>query len=351
MRKILLLFLIFLLSTDIVEAKAKLEGDAFDGDIVISFTGDLSYATYVDQRVKKYGINYLLDEVREIFRADDLTLINLETAITDKTAPANPKKEYNFRSTSKLAKELKHSSIDIVALSNNHVLDYGIEGFKDTLRLLDNEGVVRIGGGYNLKDAKELKIIEVKNKKIGFLNYSRVVPNVSWYALKNRPGILGGYDSQLKQVVKDVKSAKENVDILIVSMHWGKEPKEEVRKEEIKAGRLLIDSGADMVIGHHPHILQGAEFYNGGAIFYSLGNFLFPNMGGLHDKSAILQMNISPEGKKSFKMIPVAIKDCRPVILNDIERQKEIERINKIFKPFKLQIDMEGKISEISIAS
>ena len=316
--------------------------EQYPDDIVINFTGDVSFATYVNSYVKKHGIDYPFENVKEIFHADDLTVINFESAITDRKIPENPKKEYNFRSSSKTPKALKNASVEVVSLANNHSMDFGREGFSDTLKLLEKEGISRLGGGKNKDDAKKPYVFEKNGIKIGFLNYSKVVPSTSWYALPNRAGILGAYDGQLPEVLKAVKEARTQVDFLVVAIHWGKNPSEKVRKEEIKTGHALVDSGADLVLGHHPHCLQGAEFYNGGAIFYSLGNFIFPNMGGNCDKTAILQLVIDADGNSSYKFIPAVIKNCRPELLEREEKQRELRRINSLCATFGTKVGNDG---------
>lgn len=136
-----------------------------------------------------------MENVRDIFKNYDITLINLETAVTDYNVPANTKKEYNFVSNSNTALELANSSVEIVNLANNHTLDYGQKGFVDTINLLDKAGVKYIGGGRNYHEAISAKIIEIKNKKIGFLAFNAVVPSRTWLATDKRAGHVSKYVS------------------------------------------------------------------------------------------------------------------------------------------------------------
>lgn len=191
-----------------------------DEKITISLAGDVSYSTYVKNKVNQFGVTYPMENVREIFQNDDISFINLETAITDRKKPANMKKEYNFASNSNTAGELANSSIDLVNLANNHALDYGQEGFIDTMNLLDTAGIQYVGGGRKIDKAISAKIIEVKNKKIGFLAFNAVVPSRTWLATDKRAGQVSMYPYEVDKRLAYIKEIKSQVDYLILSIHW-----------------------------------------------------------------------------------------------------------------------------------
>lgn len=255
-----------------MEAEVLLQG-ALTPTTSISMVGDIFMDGSVKSYIDKNGGDYPWEMVKEYFQNDDVTIGNLETSITTKDTKW-PEKTYNFRGDPKNLKFMKEAGVDVVALGNNHSLDYGYEGFLDTLNHLDKSEIKRVGGGKNKKEAIEGIILDKNDIKIGILSFSRVVPSVDWYATSKRPGIVGAYDGHIKDVLERVREIKEEVDILVLSIHWGVEGSTTPRKEEIALAKKLIDGGVDIIMGHHPHVLQGIEIYNGKPIFYSLGNFI-----------------------------------------------------------------------------
>lgn len=315
-----------------------------DEKITISLAGDVSYSTYVKNKVNQFGVTYPMENVREIFQNDDISFINLETAITDRKKPANMKKEYNFASNSNTAKELANSSIDLVNIANNHALDYGQEGFIDTMNLLDAAGVQYVGGGRKIDEAISAKIIEVKNKKIGFIAVNAVVPSRTWLATDKRAGQVSMYPYEVDKRLAYIKEVKSQVDYLILSIHWQGLSNSKNEKDYINAAHKLIDAGVDVVVGTHPHLMQATEYYKDGIIFYSLGNFIFPNMGGRADKAAIIQLEIDPSADEEIKVkyIPTKMLGNRPVLLKDQERLNELYYMNAVNKKFNSYVQANG---------
>lgn len=180
--------------------------------------------------------------------------------------------------------------IDIVTIANNHTLDYGTDALVDTCTTLENAGIPYVGAGANMDRAKQLETIEVRGRTIGFLAASRVYPDTSWVANSKKPGMVSGYDPSI--LLKEIEAAGEYCDYLVVYMHWGIERDEKPQEYQRTLGRQLIDAGADLVIGSHPHVLQGIEYYQGKPIVYSLGNFIF---GSSIPKTALLRADVDLE--------------------------------------------------------
>ena len=254
------------------------------------------------------------------------------------------KKEYNFASNSNTAGELANSSIDLVNLANNHALDYGQEGFIDTMNLLDTAGIQYVGGGRKIDKAISAKIIEVKNKKIGFLAFNAVVPSRTWLATDKRAGQVSMYPYEVDKRLAYIKEIKSQVDYLILSIHWQGLSNHKNEKDYINAAHKLIDAGVDVVVGTHPHLMQATEYYKDGIIFYSLGNFIFPNMGGRADKAAIIQLEIDPSADEEIKVkyIPTKMLGNRPVLLKDQERLNELYYMNAVNKKFNSYVQANG---------
>ncbi len=158
-----------------------------------------------------------------------------------------------------------------MTLANNHIGDYGEQGIIDTLAALRQNGIGVSGAGYNLRQARTPHIVKIDGRSFAFLSYSNTFPK-SFYAGKTKPGTAPGYYSY---VTRDIGKAREQYDHVIVSFHWGGESMSAPKDYQKELGRLAIDHGADVVIGHHPHVLQGAERYQDGVIYYSLGNYAF----------------------------------------------------------------------------
>lgn len=221
------------------------------GDCTLGTDENFDYDTSLNTYYENYGADYFLANVKSIFSADDLTIANFEGTLTESTERED--KQFAFKAPASYANILTAGSVEAVNTANNHSHDYGEQSFDDTLKALDAAGIIHFG--YD-----ETAVTEVKGIKVGL---------VGIYELNDHLG----RKEQLKQNIAKVKN--EGAQLVIVIFHWGNE-KEEVPDENQKTlGHLAIDEGADLVCGHHPHVLQGIEKYKGKNIVYSLGNFCF----------------------------------------------------------------------------
>ena len=312
-------------------------------NLSISLIGDILMDGSVRAHINKNGFNYPWDGVRNYFQKDDITIGNLETSITN-NGTKWPNKQFNFRSDPRNIKAMEEAGIDVVSLANNHSLDYGYNGLIDTLGYIDNSKIKRVGAGHNKKDAMKGTIIEKNGVKMGIIGFSRVVPDVKWYATDKRAGLVGAYDPHIEEVLGRVREIRDEVDILVLSIHWGVERSDTPRKQEMDLAKRLVDSGVDIVMGHHPHVLQGIEIYKGKPIFYSLGNFVFGTSAELTSNTMIAQVNLVEKNIDNVKIIPCEIVRGRPIPLH---KEKKIEKINylyKISKSFNTDIDQDGLI-------
>lgn len=309
--------------------------------LTISLVGDILMDGSVRSQINQNGYHYPWEYVRDYFQEDDITIGNLETSIT-REGTIWPDKQFNFRSDPENLEAMKKAGIDVVSLANNHSLDYGYDGLLDTLNHIDKSGIFRVGAGKDRSDAFKETIIEKNGYKIGILGFSRVVPDVGWWATNSRPGLAGAYDPQLPGALEKVKEVKEKVDILIVSVHWGTELQTRPRDIDVIAAKKLIDAGADTIMGHHPHVLQGVEIYNGKPILYSLGNFVFGVKSELTSNTVIGQVNIVNGKVDSLKLIPHKIVGGRPTPYNEEEKIIKIQYINELSKEWGIKFDING---------
>ncbi|MCR4896377.1 MAG: CapA family protein [Lachnospiraceae bacterium] len=239
----------------------------------IIYTGDVCVQNSIQVTYDGGGIGAILsDDLRERLNAADITVINHEFAMSDRGEPA-PDKQYTFRAAPKYASLLQEMGADIASLANNHALDYGKEALSDTFTCLDAAGIDYMGAGESEGRAAEMITRQVGDYCIGFMAASRVYPVVSWNVLNSTPGMLPAYDPDY--LAAQVKQKAPLCDYLIIYLHWGVERETYPEEYERTLGKMLIDAGADAVVGSHPHVLQGMEFYKGKPIFYSLGNFVF----------------------------------------------------------------------------
>ena len=221
------------------------------GDCTLGTAEYFDYDTSLNAYYENYGADYFMANVKSIFSKDDLTIANFEGTLTESTERED--KQFAFKAPASYANILTAGSVEAVNTANNHSHDYGEESFNDTLKALDTANILHFG--YD-----ETAVTEVKGVKVGL---------VGIYELNDHLG----REEQLKQNIAKVK--QDGAQLIVVIFHWGNE-KEEVPDENQKTlGHLAIDEGADLVCGHHPHVLQGIEEYKGKNIVYSLGNFCF----------------------------------------------------------------------------
>ena len=253
-------------------------------EINLLFAGDVFLSSHVLNAYDTAGgIGGVLDEeLRQVIQASDYFMVNQEFPFSDRGTAAEDK-QFTFRLPPEHVSMFQELGIDIVTLANNHALDFGTDALLDTCSTLDDAGILRVGAGANLEEAKKPVFMEAKGRRIGFLGASRVIPEGSWNATSKGPGMLTTYDPSL--LLEEIKKAREVCDYLVVYVHWGIERDERPQEYQRTLGQQYIDAGADLVIGSHPHVLQGLEYYKGKPIVYSLGNFVF---GSSIPKTALL---------------------------------------------------------------
>lgn len=297
--------------------------------IILTFAGDTMAAGKVAPILEQNGFQYPWENAKAYFENSDLTMINLETPVTLKGEPEN--KQYAYQSHPDLIKGAKWAGVDIVSLANNHSLDYGREAFHDTMTNLQKHDITYVGGGLNENEAFSQRAFNIKGKKVSFLAFSRVIPFVSWYANGDQSGIASGYQSD--KVYEIVSSIANDTDILIVYMHWGKEMADEPNSEDVKFAYDLIDHGADVIIGAHPHVLQRLEYYKGKLIAYSLGNFIFTM--SHHDiarQSAILKVTLESDGTQTAQVKPMRIHNGAVWETEEEESNEILKRLEALSK-------------------
>ncbi|MFG6116716.1 CapA family protein [Halobacillus sp. MO56] len=293
-------------TTHIQDPESSEQEKAQSSEMTLTFTGDVLFAWSLEQTVAESGFEYPFQHVKDYFLQDDFTFVNFETPATERGVKED--KIYNFRTKPDAMDALANVGVDGVALANNHTLDFGIDGLLDTLHFADEAGLAAIGGGANENQAYQAYETTIQDKKVAFLNFSKVLPYIEWYAVGDRPGVASGY--QMDRVLKIIEQTKQTNDYVFVQIHWGKEKDTQFNESEQAYAHAMIDAGADGIIGSHPHVLQGFEIYNGKLIAYSLGNFLFPDyVKGETAQTGVLQLEIDENEEATYRFLPHFIEN------------------------------------------
>lgn len=221
------------------------------GDCTLGTDETFDYDTSLNAYYENYGADYFLQNVKDIFSTDDLTIANFEGTLTD--SDEREDKTFAFKAPASYASILTGGSVEAVNTANNHSHDYGEQSFNDTLAALDDAGIVHFG--YD-----ETAVMDVKGIKVGLVGIYELYDHLE-------------REQQLKDNIAKVKA--DGAQLIVVIFHWGNETETVPDSNQTTLGRIAIDEGADLVCGHHPHVLQGIETYKGKNIVYSLGNFCF----------------------------------------------------------------------------
>jgi len=275
-----------------------------------------------------------LDGIKGMFGSYDIFFSNLETVLSFQGNPIE--KRVFLHANPENANYLKNSSFNIVNLANNHIMDYGMLGLIDTLDYLDKKNIRHVGAGRDIKEAIAPVIIEKDDLKIGFIGFTSVGINAE-------VGRHGCAPLNRGLILSALRGLRKKVDILVISIHWGVEYVFYPSPEQQKLARILIDNGADLIIGHHPHVIQGIEEYKGKLIVYSLGNC---NFGTEQDKDykrvdigMMLSIQFSKRGVENYELIPIKINSSYiPYLLAGDKKQEVLEFIEKISKPLRDKI-------------
>ena len=275
--------------------------------------------------------------VRQLISQSDISFSNLECPISDRG-----KIRGMFRADPIYAKSIKHSGIDIVSVANNHAFDAGEEGFLETLTNLERCEVLYVGGGKNLESARAPRIIKAKGISVAFLGYTDITDNGFYddMAGEETAGILPFYPPL---ILEDIKTARDQCDILVLSLHWGIANNPYVHNKAVEYAHKFIDAGVDIVLGHHSHVSKGIEIYKGKPIFYSFGNFIFGIYYNKWHDNFLAKICLKGNKIDKIHIYPVSGKESelfQPVVLNGIRASNVIKHLERISSPFGTKIHL-----------
>jgi poly-gamma-glutamate capsule biosynthesis protein CapA/YwtB (metallophosphatase superfamily) len=318
-----------------------------DGRIL--FAGDLMLDWGIQDIIIEQGPDYPVINIKNFLNSFDYRFCNLETPISDK-GEAHPKKKFVFRGNPEYIALLKSAGINGVSLANNHACDYGTAGLLDTIVKLTESGIDSAGAGFDIESARLPLTIAINGIKIAVLAYTDIAFEDS-YAGKDNPGIA---KAKLESIKEDIKHYKTINDFIIISLHWGIEYSEYPEAKEIKSAHAIIKSGADAIIGHHPHIFQGIEIYEGKPIFYSLGNFIFGSINENATENILVEITFAKNKIKSFHVFPIngngnSRKPFQYKLLNRDHAVKILNKLVNISKPLASEFTKKAAIKTDSL--
>lgn len=285
-----------------------------EGTIILCAAGDVALGGILEGRLGTAGARgAVVEAVKPVFAGSDIRFLDLDCTFDTRGDPPHPE-EYLVSASPGQLELLRDLEVDVVSLANNHSMDFGGESLAATQVHLEKLGIGHVGAGGDLATARRPHIVERNGLRVGFLAYASTHPWVG--SLAAGPDTAGVAPLEPEMMQADVKALRERVECVVVSVHWGKEYLHYPPPFNVELGHRLIDWGVDLVLGHHPHLIQGIERYRQGVICYSLGNFLFPDYPGQglafraeRRESLVLVFAFSASGVETEWIAPVAMDD------------------------------------------
>jgi hypothetical protein len=282
------------------------------GKLLIHGTGDVNVDPSYIPNFRTHGYGYAWSGLDGLLERDDLTVINLECAVSN-LGSAVPK-QFNFRGDPAALPAMRKAGVEVANLGNNHAYDFGPQALVDTRRNLSENDIEAVGAGRNPKEALQAAVFEVKGWRVAVVGFDKVVdPYPDAVAAPGHPGTAAGHD--LDAMVDAVKEAAGRAEIVVVAIHWGVELDTQPRADDVRLGHRMVDAGADMIFGGHSHRLQPLEVYRGRPIFYSLGNFVWPNFSVAGSTTAVAEVRVSAGGRFTGRLIPAYIESAGHPVL------------------------------------
>lgn len=307
------------------EEKTGAEGKQAFQRVTLSFAGDISFAEGYANMVSYHSRG---NDIAQCIAPDliarmdlaDIMMVNNEFTYSNRGAPLSGK-TFTFRAKPEMAENLKRLSVDIVSLANNHVFDYGETALLDTLQTLEQYEIPYVGAGRNLEEAKKIVYFEEGGMRIAFVSATQVERSYVFTkeATDHSAGVLRTFTPDA--FLEVIRRAEQTSDFVVVYVHWGTEGVNRFESDQQLLGHQYIDAGADLVIGDHPHCLQGVEYYKGVPIFYSLGNYWF-NSRTLD--TGLVEADICRDGLLELRFVPCLQQNCRTSLVTDPGQQQRV---------------------------
>lgn len=292
--------------------------------VTVTAVGDILLDRGVLRYMEEEGAGYPFEKVRGMLKGD-IVIGNLEGPVSYRGYPLP--KIYTFRFSPAALSAVKRAGFNVLNLANNHSLDYGRDALVDTIEYIRQEKMLSVGAGRSQEEAASPLLIKKKGVTLAFLAFS-VFPYEGIFYDENLPGVsLAGSPEEVKRRVAETA---EGADAVIVSFHWGREFSDYPSRDQTELAHAAVDGGAALVLGHHPHVLQGVERYNDALILYSLGNFVFDQSAPGTRETAIAEIGLNKRGVRYLELVPLVIADCRPQAPDKVKVKEIGERMAKM---------------------
>ncbi|HUT52469.1 MAG TPA: CapA family protein [bacterium] len=269
--------------------------------------GDLMFDRGVKERMEKGGgPDEVLAGIAPLLRGADVAIANLECPLTARAVPVL--KRYSFRSDPGDAAALKKAGFTALNLANNHTSDYGRAGLMDTARFLEKEGILVVGAGENQEQAARARYVKVGGTTIALLGFV----DMPLEGLMPMPDLPGPAMANLERVTAAIQEARARADAVVVTVHWGAEYQRRPTPRQRALAAAMARAGADLIVGHHPHVIQTIEMIGDTAVFYSVGNLVFDQTRPDCTEALLVMMSLTEGGDRTIGAVPIRIVACRP---------------------------------------
>lgn len=346
-------FLWFSTTKPVAEAKPPLASAAVSDQVTVRIGGDIMLAGVLGEKIVLHGIDYPFRNIGDFLQDADLSLATLETTLADSGEPL-PGKLDIFRAHPSAGETLLFSGLDVLNLASNHMVDYDTPALEQTLTILDGVGISHFGAGLDEKTARQPYIQEVGGLRIAYLAYCE---NADLFFSFDYPRSLmakedeaGVAQLEAEGILADIAAAKRTCDVVVLNLHWGDEFSYLPRANQQELAHRLVDVGADVIVGSHPHSLQSVELYHNGLIFYSLGNLAYAQTMSLQVRqSAILELELTKLGWQKARLYPLLLNDeGQPALASGQDALDVLERVRDISSGFGANFIPEGETLLIS---
>ncbi len=286
--------------------------------------GDILLDRGIRRTILEHGVDYPFELITPFISEFDLAFCNLECPVSAQGASTG--KVYCFRADTNFFAGVKNAGFDIFSLANNHIIDWGLAACIDTRDLVERCGLIAVGAGATDDDARTPRIVRKNGLTFAFAAY------VGKPLASMLPA--GPARASCEEIIEEIERVRDQVDFVIISMHWGTEYVHIPEKHQVQWARRMIDAGADLIIGHHPHVLQSFEVYNGRFILYSLGNFVFDQHKLYQRQSGVFSCVFRKGCIDSVMFHPVLLQDFRPGLATDTTRTHILSQMSTISEKF-----------------
>jgi poly-gamma-glutamate capsule biosynthesis protein CapA/YwtB (metallophosphatase superfamily) len=290
--------------------------------VVLAFGGDVHFEGVLDSSLAR-SASSVLDPIEPVFRRADLVVVNLETAVTNGGSPAA--KQYVFRAPATAFAALRGGGVDVASMANNHGLDYGVDGLRDSLAAARRYSFPVIGIGSSAKEAYRPFRRTIKGRRIAVIGATQVLDDhliSAWTAGPGKPGLASAKD--VPRLVQEVRAARKTSDTVVVFLHWGLELEGCPSADQRTLAKQLVAAGADVVVGSHAHRLQGAGRMSAALVGYGLGNLVWYGTSELSTQTGVLLVTVDGRRVLRYRWVPARIVDGVPRPLTRSERRSEL---------------------------